>query len=113
MVTCRSCEGTRLARILDLGEQPWGNDFIPIEENRKPQKYPLELFFCRSCALIQIGHTIPKERMFTEHLYFSGTTDRFEHTSSEWPLESWPARTLPGAWCSTLEEMTARFSRRS
>jgi SAM-dependent methyltransferase len=74
MVTCRSCAGTRLARILDLGLQPWGNDFIPIQEKRDVQKYPLELFFCWSCALIQIGHTIPKERMFTEHLYFSGTT---------------------------------------
>jgi len=74
MVTCRYCEGTRLVRILDLGEQPWGNDFIPIEEKRQPQKYPLELYFCRTCALVQIGYTIPKERMFSEHLYFSGTT---------------------------------------
>jgi len=73
-IPCRSCSGSRLALILDLGLQPWGNDFIPIRENRAAQKYPLELYFCRDCGMVQIGYTIPKERMFGEHFYFSGTT---------------------------------------
>jgi hypothetical protein len=71
---CRCCGSSDLERVLDLGAQPWGNDFIPISENRVSERYPLELFFCRQCAMVQIGHTVPKETMFSDHNYMSGTT---------------------------------------
>jgi hypothetical protein len=60
--------------VLDLGRQPWGNHFVPIDQYFVVPKYPLELFFCRDCSMVQIGHTIPKEIMFVHHGYLSGTT---------------------------------------
>ena len=74
MLTCRCCEGVRLERVLDLGCQPWGNDFIPIAEGREASKYPLELYLCLDCRMAQIGYTVPKEVMFHDHHYMSGTT---------------------------------------
>lgn len=71
---CRNCDGPNLTQVLDLGMQPWGNDFIAISENRPAKLYPLELFFCSDCAMVQIGFTIPKETMFVDHAYMSGTT---------------------------------------
>lgn len=74
MRACRSCGSAKLEQILNLGEQPWGNDFIKIETNAVAATYPLRLFFCHSCAMVQIDYTVAKEKMFVEHSYMSGTT---------------------------------------
>ena len=74
MRACRSCGSAKLEQILNLGEQPWGNDFIKIETNAVAETYPLQLFFCHSCAMVQIDYTVAKEKMFVEHSYMSGTT---------------------------------------
>jgi hypothetical protein len=71
---CRGCESSRTELILDLGMQPWGNDFIPIAENRRARRYPLRWCYCHACSMLQIDHTIAKEVMFVSHDYLSGTT---------------------------------------
>lgn len=71
---CRSCASSDLKLVLDLGEQPWCNDFLTQEEIGTENKYPLRLFYCHNCTLLQIDHTIPKEVMFGDHCYLSGTT---------------------------------------
>lgn len=72
--TCRACGRGNLELILDLGMQPWGNDFRPMELDQACPRYPLEFFYCHDCTMCQIGHTVPKETMFREHGYLSGTT---------------------------------------
>lgn len=74
MKACRSCGSEKLEMVLNLGGQPWGNDFIKIEEKVVAETYPLRLFFCHSCAMVQIDYTVAKEKMFVEHSYMSGTT---------------------------------------
>jgi len=71
---CRCCEGSNLELALDLGDQPWGNDFISIQENREATRYPLHLYFCHDCGMVQLNYTVPKETMFVDHKYLSGTT---------------------------------------
>ena len=60
--------------ILDLGDQPWGNGFIKEEEVGKEPKYPLELIYCNQSELLQLSYFVPKETMFKQHSYLSGTT---------------------------------------
>ena len=74
MKNCRSCRSEQLEEILDLGAQPWGNDFIKIEKAERAVSYPLRLFFCHSCSMVQIDYTVAKEKMFVDHAYMSGTT---------------------------------------
>ncbi|OGG93479.1 MAG: hypothetical protein A2527_01705 [Candidatus Lambdaproteobacteria bacterium RIFOXYD2_FULL_50_16] len=74
MEKCRSCGAENLVLVLDLGKQPWGNHFVPIEEFTGHPTYPLEAYFCEACTMVQIGYTVPKELMFTSHNYVSGTT---------------------------------------
>ena len=74
MKACRSCGSGNLEQVLDLGEQPWGNDFIKIEKDVVAERYPLRLFFCNKCKMVQIDYTVAKEKMFVEHSYMSGTT---------------------------------------
>ena len=73
-MNCRSCSSENLELILDLGEQPWCNDFLTREQLGKDNLYPLRLNHCSSCELLQLDHTVPKETMFGDHCYLSGMT---------------------------------------
>jgi 2-polyprenyl-3-methyl-5-hydroxy-6-metoxy-1,4-benzoquinol methylase len=42
--------------------------------DRKEPYYPLRVGYCDDCTMVQIDHTIPKESMFTDYPYVSGTT---------------------------------------
>lgn len=73
---CRVCGGGRLAVCVDLGMQPHGHNFIARADARKKEpRYPLRACFCRDCTAVQIDYTVPKEVMFGEFLYLSGTTE--------------------------------------
>jgi len=71
---CRSCKSDRLISVLDLGKQPWCNDLVTADNCNKVKTYPLHLIYCMECRLLQLNYTVPKEVMFKEHDYLSGTT---------------------------------------
>ena len=71
---CRVCNNDDFLQILNLGNQPWCNDYIKIIKNEKAEKYPLIFGICSSCFTAQINYTIPKEKMFLNHTYVSSTT---------------------------------------
>jgi hypothetical protein len=71
---CRSCGSSILVPIFDLGNQPWCNDFLSQDRVGKEPFYPLHLHYCVECCLAQLDYTVPKEVMFSEHTYVSGTT---------------------------------------
>lgn len=71
---CRVCGLSSLAEKLDLGLQPWANGFIASDGFATEKKYPLRLVRCESCSLVQLDYTVPKEVMFSNHTYVSGTT---------------------------------------
>ena len=74
MILCRICDSTRLEAVLDLGNQPWANDFLSIERVGTELAYPLRLLYCHDCCCVQLDYTVPKEVMFSDHTYVSGTT---------------------------------------
>jgi len=76
---CRICDHPDLVPALDLGLQPWANNFLRKEEIGKEPKYPLSLVFCPKCACVQLDYTVPKEIMFADHTYVSGTTKTLAH----------------------------------
>jgi len=59
---------------IDLGEQPWCNNFLQREEIGTEPYYPLRLVHCQDCATAQLDFTVPKEVMFSNHTYLSGIT---------------------------------------
>jgi SAM-dependent methyltransferase len=72
---CRICAGTDLEPFLSLGVQPHCNSFLHAEQLSAPEPvYPLDAYFCRDCALVQLGHAVSRETMFADHPYVSGTT---------------------------------------
>jgi SAM-dependent methyltransferase len=74
--SCRSCGHAGLRRILDLGRVPLANALLTAEQLLEPEdRFPLELYFCPQCALVQIGETVPPERLFRDYAYASSFSD--------------------------------------
>jgi hypothetical protein len=72
---CRVCGSQRLEMFLDLGDQPHCDSLLCLKDlARKEPYYPLQVCFCHDCTTVQINYTVPKETMFGEYLYVSGTT---------------------------------------
>jgi hypothetical protein len=73
--------------VLDLGEQPWGNNFLTEGEVGKEPFYPLKLVYCNQSELLQLSYFVPKEVMFSNHTYLSGMTkslqSHFYNTAKE------------------------------
>ena len=71
---CRVCDSTDLELAVDLGDQPWCNNFLrPAEVGQEPY-YPLRLVYCHACGTAQLDYTVKKEIMFGDHTYLSGVT---------------------------------------
>lgn len=70
---CRSCSAETVRLVLDLGSQPNANRLIKADAPPEPT-YPLRLGYCETCTLLQIDHTIPRDDMFRNYVYVSGTT---------------------------------------
>lgn len=74
-MNCKGCKTkNNFETILDLGKQAWCNDFLETSQVGKEKKYPLKLVYCKTCDLLQLTFTVPKETMFLQHDYVSGTT---------------------------------------
>jgi SAM-dependent methyltransferase len=72
---CRVCSGSNLVPFLDLGDQPHCNSLLAPEQlDKREPYYPLAVSYCRDCTTVQLTYTVPKEVMFSEYLYVSGTT---------------------------------------
>ena len=70
---CRVCNSKNLEDVIDLGDQPWCNDFVEKEMLGKENLYPLVLCYCHDCTTLQVKYTVPKEIMYSDHTYLSGS----------------------------------------
>jgi hypothetical protein len=61
MVTmCRGCGADDVVKVVDLGPQPGADHFPPAETPGEDPRWPLELWLCRSCTLVQLGPIEPQ-----------------------------------------------------
>lgn len=75
---CRGCGQTSLKLGLDLGLLPLANAFVSVEWVRthtSDPKYPLRVFFCENCALIQLLDLIDRKEMFDDYAYLTATSE--------------------------------------
>jgi hypothetical protein len=82
--TCRVCGGGDLEEILSLGPSPLANAFLRSPaEFAAERRYPLDLFFCSGCSLLQLLHVVDPEILFRHYLYVTGTSTTIaEHNRS-------------------------------
>lgn len=70
---CRACLSTDLELFLDFGMQPLAGGFLTPEQIPQEQKYPLRIYVCQECGLVQIFDVIPPSTLFDNYLFSSST----------------------------------------
>ena len=81
-MNCRICNSNNLKLGLDLGYQPPSDEFVKEEDLKTLHtNYPLQLYYCRTCGLVQLGFTVPKETLFNnDYPYETGVNSQgIEH----------------------------------
>ena len=72
---CRVCQSHRLDLILDLGRTALANRFLRPEQLSEPEPtFPIRIILCGDCGLVQLDEEVPREILFKEYLYASGTS---------------------------------------
>lgn len=68
---CRSCGDSRLTRVLDLGDLAI-SDFLASPDDFRDVA-PIVLVRCAQCTLVQLEHSVERDRLYKQYWYASGT----------------------------------------
>src|SRR5215467_13104081 len=82
--TCRFCNTRLVHTLCDLGMSPLCESILAAEDtNQMEPFYPLKVWVCQSCLLVQLEQYVSAEHIFTEYAYFSAfSTAWLEHAKS-------------------------------
>lgn len=73
--SCRACGGSDFAMILDLGQMSPANSFLKKEDLDKPEKkFPLVVYFCKKCNLLQLLDVVAKEHLYSYYDYMTSAS---------------------------------------
>lgn len=71
--TCRACGAELKQTFVDLGLSPLANSYVPAEKTREGEIfYPLHVYLCDHCYLVQLEEFETPEAIFSNYAYFSG-----------------------------------------
>ena len=71
-LSCRFCGAGLIRTFVDLGSSPLANDYLRDEDLARMEAfYPLRVFVCDRCLLVQLPSAVTPERIFHEYAYFS------------------------------------------
>ena len=74
--SCRFCGSRDTRPFVDLGMSPLCESFLSADGlDRMEPFYPLEVFVCVRCLLVQLKQYVPPEEIFGEYPYFSSYSD--------------------------------------
>lgn len=76
--TCRACGSMKLRVGLDLGTLPLANSFLSVQRASDPAaepKYPLRIFYCEDCGLIQLLDLVDRKAMFDDYAFLTATAN--------------------------------------
>jgi len=70
---CRFCDNDLTITFIDLGSSPPSNSYLSKEKlNEREAFYPLKIFLCENCFLVQIDEYKKSSEIFSdEYVYFS------------------------------------------
>ena len=82
---CRGCDSISLETLIDLGLSPISNDFLSsLQECSTESRYPLHVFVCQDCSLVQLpSDNLPEDLFKEDYLYFSSYSQSWlEHSKA-------------------------------
>ncbi len=76
MASCRFCQTPLTHTLVDLGMSPLCETYLSPEQlNQMEPFYPLHVYVCARCFLVQVEEYVAPDHIFTEYAYFSSYSD--------------------------------------
>lgn len=73
---CRFCGAALRHTVVDLGMSPLCESYVSLEQiDQMEPFYPLHVFVCDKCYLVQLQQYVSREAIFTEYAYFSSFSE--------------------------------------
>ena len=73
---CRLCGASLPSPFLDLGQQPLCESILRQDQlNEMEPFFPLVVYVCNKCMLVQLDQYVSPDHIFTEYAYFSSYSD--------------------------------------
>jgi SAM-dependent methyltransferase len=73
---CRFCEDRLTHTFVDLGVSPLANSYLSASDlNREERFFPLHVFVCDACLLVQLEEFENPENIFSDYAYFSSYSE--------------------------------------
>jgi hypothetical protein len=81
---CRFCGAGLRHTFVDLGMSPLCESYLTAEQlNQMEPFYPLHVYVCQQCFLVQVQEYVEPENIFREYAYFSSYSDTWlQHAKS-------------------------------
>lgn len=74
---CQVCKSSRLHRFLSLGHHPNPDGFLTEEQLKEPEiYYPLDVYLCEDCKLVQIGYVPNPSALFTNDFIYNTSSNK-------------------------------------
>lgn len=82
--SCRFCETPLKHTFVDLGMSPLCESYVSLDGlNQMEPFYPLHVYVCHNCFLVQLEEYVKAEDIFSEYAYFSSYSDSWlEHAKN-------------------------------
>ena len=89
---CRLCGSRALRLILDMGWMPLAGEFPLARQVGREKRYPLRIFLCDRCLLVQVLDVVSPKILFRDYRYLSSVTStlrgHFESLAGEYARRS-------------------------
>src|SRR5947199_10148381 len=73
---CRLCGAALEQTVVDLGMSPLCESYVPRSGLDEPEIfYPLRVFVCTRCLLVQLAEYVRPEEIFSDYAYFSSYSE--------------------------------------
>lgn len=70
-MNCRFCKTPLTHQIINLGQTPLANGYLhKLADAKNEQRYPLQLYRCGECQLVQLEYDVTPEQIFNQHYAF-------------------------------------------
>jgi 2-polyprenyl-3-methyl-5-hydroxy-6-metoxy-1,4-benzoquinol methylase len=76
LINCRFCKTPLRHTFADLGMSPLSNSYLKPEDLQKMEPfYPLHVYICENCHLVQLPEFQSPEKIFRDYAYFSSYSE--------------------------------------
>lgn len=84
---CSFCDSVAMAEIMDFGQVALAGGFLRREQFATEPRFPLRLYFCRTCFAVQVIDQVDASVLFHDYFYFSSSIatlrDHFRRYAAE------------------------------